>query len=287
MAAGPGSTAEASPAPTSATGAPGLYPFVLSSRWLLPVAALLALVAQALPSGASALALYATAVGLFLLALRLGRRAQLPAVRLFPTRAGPYWLLLAGAAASLGIGLLTTLPSQAYIVEAVPQARPGPSYWPVAALWVLSLVAYYRAFAAGWPTGVWRRAWSGGPTELVVALLLVGLGLGLRAAMLDGFPRTFGGDEASQALSALGVVRGSVTNMFATGWYGTATLSYFLQAVPLAFVPDPVVGSRLTSALVGTAALAVTYLLARALCGRLVALLALAFLATFDLPHLL
>ena len=41
-------------------------------------------------------------------------------------------------------------------------------------------------------------------------------------------------------------------------------------------------GARLTSALVGSAALLVTYLLARTVLGRTVALVALAFLATYD-----
>src|SRR5262249_37710659 len=61
------------------------------------------------------------------------------------------------------------------------------------------------------------------------------------------------------------------------------TMFFYLMAGPLAFAPDTVAAARLVPALLGTATLATTYLLARVLCGRLVALAALGFLATFDL----
>ena len=116
---------------------------------------------------------------------------------------------------------------------------------------------------------------------LAVAALLL-LGSGLRLLALDQWPRSFSYDEAAEALSAMAFVRGALANMFATGLSGAPTMFFYLMSGPLAFAPDTVAAARLVPALLGTATLATTYLLARVLCGRLVALAALGFLATFD-----
>jgi 4-amino-4-deoxy-L-arabinose transferase-like glycosyltransferase len=75
-----------------------------------------------------------------------------------------------------------------------------------------------------------------------------------------------------------------VRNPFATGWFTVPTMSFFAQAASLRLFGDSVAGLRTLSALIGTATLFFTYLLARRGFGRRVALFALAAL-TFNHYH--
>lgn len=244
----------------------------------------LAFAAQRLPPSVLTLLLLVVAAGSFLGALMLGQRGLvllLPRPVLHEVRGG--WVLAAVGSAAAALGWLLAMPGTlAFQPDLLVEGPLPPPYWHVAVLWLMSLAAYAAAFVDSWPNGWYRRLWDGHRRESLAVGALVLVGFVLRVVRLDSFPRNFGGDEGSQALSALAVVQGHLTNMFATGWYGTATLYYFIQALPIALMPDPVVGARLTSALVGTAALVATYLLARTLFGPIIGLVALAFLATYD-----
>jgi hypothetical protein len=244
----------------------------------------LAFAAQRLPPSVLTLLLLVAAAGSFFGALVMGQRGLVLVLpRPVPRGRRGAWVLVSVGSAAAALGCLLALPGTlAYQPDLLMDGPLPPPYWHVVVLWLLSLAAYAAGFVDPWPRGWQRRLWDGHRRECLAVGALVWLGLLLRVVRLDSFPRNFGGDEGSQALSALAVVQGHLTNMFATGWYGTATLYYFVQALPIALVPDPVVGARLTSALVGTAALVVTYLLARKLLGPGIALVALAFLATYD-----
>jgi len=267
-----------------AAPATGIASVRVAPGWLVGLGVGLVLAGQLLGLGALALVLLAAGGGVFLGGLSLAQRgASLVVARPHLRRRQSACLLVALASASAAVGLLQVLPSSyAASPELLADAPRQPSYWYVAAVWLVGLLAYGGAFVERWPRGWWARRWTAGRRETLAAGGLLLLGLVLRVGRLDRFPRNFGGDEGSQALSALAVLRGTLTNPFQTGWYGTPTLFYFLQAVPMALAPDPVVGARLAPALVGVAALVVTYFLARDLFGLLVALVALAFLATYD-----
>ena len=79
--------------------------------------------------------------------------------------------------------------------------------------------------------------------------------------------------------------RGRLRNPFAVGWFTVPTLSFFAQAASLRLFGDSVAGLRALSALIGTATLPITYVLARRSLGRRVALFALAAL-TFNHYHI-
>ncbi len=121
--------------------------------------------------------------------------------------------------------------------------------------------------------------------ELALVLSLVLIGLLLRAWDLEHIPANLGGDEGTQGLLAVDVLTGQLRNPFATGWFSVPTMSFFAQAASLRLFGDSVAGLRTLSALIGTATLVFTYLLARRNLGRRVALFALAVL-TFNHYHL-
>ncbi len=157
-------------------------------------------------------------------------------------------------------------------------------YGPVVATWLAAIAAAAVA-AAPWPLPAPRR-WAAGLRALPRTdwLLLGGVTLGallLRAVWINHVPYVFGGDEGSQALAALDVVRGGLRNPFGTGWFALPTLYFFLQAAAMAVGGETVGGVRLLSAVVGALAVLVTYLLARRLFDRTVALTAAVLLAVF------
>src|SRR5207248_2854471 len=70
-------------------------------------------------------------------------------------------------------------------------------------------------------------------------------------------------------------------NPFSTGWFALPTLFFFLQAGSMAIFGESVGGVRVLSAALGALAVLFTYLLARRLFGRTVALTAAVLLAVF------
>jgi 4-amino-4-deoxy-L-arabinose transferase-like glycosyltransferase len=122
-------------------------------------------------------------------------------------------------------------------------------------------------------------------SDLALVSGLILLGLVLRLWDLGHIPANLSGDEGTQGLWAVDVLRGRLRNPFATGWFTVPTMSFFAQAASLRLFGDNVAGLRTLSALIGTTTLLFTYLLARRSLGRRVALFALAAL-TFNHYHI-
>src|SRR5262249_21478635 len=145
---------------------------------------------------AQALVLYGGAVAAFVAALYLAPRSRGLVLPIFPTRVSGAWLKLSLVAVRAVVGVVPMLSSRRYtIVETLPDAPRGQIYWHVAALWVVSLVAYVVAFAQGWPRLAWREIWQRRRAEVIAANLLIALGLAVRVFALDNYPHNFGGDE--------------------------------------------------------------------------------------------
>ncbi len=123
------------------------------------------------------------------------------------------------------------------------------------------------------------------PRIAAAVLLLLLVGFLLRAWDLENIPRNLGGDEGTQGMWAVDVLEGRLRNPFGTGWFSVPTMSFFAQAASLRLFGDSIAGLRMLSALLGTATLALTYLLARQMFGRRVGLFALAAL-TFNHFHI-
>jgi 4-amino-4-deoxy-L-arabinose transferase-like glycosyltransferase len=103
----------------------------------------------------------------------------------------------------------------------------------------------------------------------------------LRIVNLEGNPAILSGNEAGVGLSAREFIDGRRTNLFSVAWWSFPSLYAFVQSLPLRLFGPSVFGLRLTSVVVGTATVAATYIYARDVFDRRVALLAAGFLAGF------
>jgi hypothetical protein len=176
-------------------------------------------------------------------------------------------------------------------------ANPPPSDYTLTVLfWLASLALFAGTFvsvprlARGVRDGIRKtghalRRDERFAAELTLVLGLVLIGLLLRAWDLEHIPRNLSGDEGTQGMWALDALEGRLRNPFATGWFTVPTMSFFAQAASLRLFGDSVAGLRTLSALIGTATLVFTYLLARRNLGRRVAFFALAAL-TFNHYHI-
>ena len=88
-------------------------------------------------------------------------------------------------------------------------------------------------------------------------------------------------DEAALSLDAVMVLDGRIDNPFDVGWYGHPTLWAFLNAAVLAVSGVTLFGARLLAVAIGTATVGLTYLMARLLYSRAVAVTAAFLLATY------
>jgi len=176
-------------------------------------------------------------------------------------------LVVAGLA---GLGVLLGLDG----------SPPAWRYAPITVLWLAAVVLGTAVFARrpAWPRLRFSRE------ALVAAAPLVALTLAalvLRAWQVGTLPATLSGDEGSQGLEAIKVLRGEIANPFSTGWLGVPTMSFFFNAPTIALLGNTAFALRLPWVLVGTATVVVTYLLVARLHGPLLGLLTAGFLAGF------
>jgi 4-amino-4-deoxy-L-arabinose transferase-like glycosyltransferase len=219
------------------------------------------------------------ALGAFLWVMAL-RRAGVD--RDAPSSQPPWyrrWLADAAAhplrTALLGVGVLLVL----WAGIGARRADPTADFSPYLRAWVLGLLFYILALT---PLRHAPRTLRPAPCDLrpatcdlrraalrLASLLLLLLAAFLaRAVALDTIPANFGGDEGTQALEALRLLGPPLGNPFATGWYSVPTLSFLVAGIWMELFGATVAGVRALSALVGTASVLATYLLARRLAGE-------------------
>jgi 4-amino-4-deoxy-L-arabinose transferase-like glycosyltransferase len=100
----------------------------------------------------------------------------------------------------------------------------------------------------------------------VAALLLVALMV--RAYNLEHIPANLGGDEGTWAMQGLAMLDGRLANPFATRWFAFPSMSFLVWGLSMRLFGETVAGVRAASALIGTASVLSTFLLARELWGR-------------------
>jgi hypothetical protein len=150
-------------------------------------------------------------------------------------------------------------------------------------LWIGGVGCFLAAFIPAFPVvALWHRV-TGRVRRCRMELLGLGalllVALLVRVIDLEHIPVNLGGDEGTQGLAALQLIEPPLGNPFSTGWYSVPTMSFFAYGLVMRAVGATVAGLRLLSALVGTATVLTTFLLARELWGKSVAWSAGAVLA--------
>jgi len=231
--------------------------------------------------------LYGLALLCSVLAWRLSRPRPAATDRPQPSQLGAWTTTHPIPAGLLALGLLLS-----FTATVLSQERGwNDSTSDVVVLWILGVGA--TAAAALWPAPWTPRPWPrwkirlqevGRKTwvEVAVVLGLTALAFLLRVAALDRVPYTLGGDEAWHGLLARSVLSRELRNPFVMGYLSMPTAFYWPLSWSLRLVGDTMVGLRMPAVLVGTATVPILYLFARDLWGRRTALLAAAFLATYD-----
>ena len=180
--------------------------------------------------------------------------------------------------AASGVGSVTLL-------RAISTADRAHSYQAPLILWLVSISLYALAF---WDVARLRReltqlvsAAQARRAEVALVMACTLVGLALRVVNLETVPYVLSGDEAAMGLEAVRVIRGELTNMFATGWLSHPTLYFFVQSLPLRLFGRTVWALRLSSALAATLTLPLFYLLMRQLADRRTALAATGILTAY------
>jgi 4-amino-4-deoxy-L-arabinose transferase-like glycosyltransferase len=202
--------------------------------------------------------------------LAFGRMANRVQLGRWPWRVRAAALTLVFA---LGVSVLADVETR------TPELRPQAQIWwllSVALLLAAALLASRRSTGQQtlWETPRWRLPYDG----LALATLAAGA-LALRLPNLTGLPYSVHGDEAACGLEALRWLHGDIHSLLEVGWYGLPVAGYGLPVPFMRLVGADLYGLRLSSVVIGTLSVLVTYALAREIGGRRMAFLAAGFLA--------
>jgi hypothetical protein len=167
-------------------------------------------------------------------------------------------------------GWLRGLAFAAAIVAAV-SARivpEGRSYWIPLIIWVVGITVYVAPLLLT----LWRTRRMIRPRmahwEWPALLLLIVIAGALRGIRLGDIPYSLGGDEGTQLVAGLDLVRAPLGNPFATGWYSVPTMSFFAYGLVMRFLGATMSGGRALSALLGTTTVIGSFFLGRIVSGR-------------------
>ena len=145
-------------------------------------------------------------------------------------------------------------------------------------IWLAGVSCFVAAFVPSFSIKEQSRClrrWFHNHWRDVVALtVLLLMALATRAIDLEHVPANLGGDEGTQGVAALELLRPPLGNPFSTGWFSVPTMSFLAYGVSMRIFGESVAGLRALSALAGTATVLTTFLLAQELWGRRVAWMA-------------
>lgn len=142
--------------------------------------------------------------------------------------------------------------------------------WWGAAL-VVPLLALIGERLAAWRRNRWKVAvdWR----DVAFPALLFALALTIRVPDITAAPPFVHGDEAACGFYGRQFEYGQ-TPLLSISWFGLSMLSYAISGVGMHLLGDNLTGLRLTNAIIGSASVALLYLLGRELFGRWAGLLA-------------
>jgi len=154
----------------------------------------------------------------------------------------------------------------------------------IVAMWLLTMALAIVAVA--WPIErpnparliAWTKTYT---YEIAAVAIITGVALVVRVVALDTDSWIYSGDEGTFGLYARDVLEDRLKNPFSTGLQAHPTLWFFLQAGTMKVFGNDVVGSRMLSAVLGSATVPVAYLFVRRHLGIWTAITAASLLAIF------
>lgn len=166
------------------------------------------------------------------------------------------------------------------LLKATP---PLPNYDRAVLYWVGAILIYLVAVAPPRPRlredwGLW---WEINRRIVLVLAAIMLLALGLRLWNLGSIPPTLGGDEGSQGVEVLRILKGEIRNPFTTGWLSVPTFSFYFNTPSIMLLGNTMFALRLPWALVGTVTVLITFWLVTRLKGLTLGLMTAALLATY------
>jgi hypothetical protein len=153
------------------------------------------------------------------------------------------------------------------------------NFIPVVSIWLLSIVCYVSAFFSvkslqrDWKAWFWENRW-----ELLGLSLVTLLGIALRFYNLGTYPRIIDGDEGRIGLTAQLTVQGLLANPFGL-WENIGALYLHFINFFISWLGASPFSLRLMPAIAGSLSVVTTYLLARQVAGKRIALLTAILLA--------
>ncbi len=174
---------------------------------------------------------------------------------------------------SLGLILIT--------LWRIPHLEAGESHLVVFIIWLAAILIFVAAVGEPVEQVDWRSWLMAHRNEILIVSLLVLAGFLLRVWRVGTLPYTLAGDEASQGLEAVRVIRGELRSPFTTGWLGVPTMSFFYNGLSLRLFGQTIFALRVPWVLIGTATILTTYLLVRQLFNWRLGLATAALLAVY------
>ncbi|MBN2007001.1 MAG: glycosyltransferase family 39 protein [Anaerolineae bacterium] len=164
-------------------------------------------------------------------------------------------------------GRLVALFLSLYVAFAARRAFANVNYALLFLIWLVALVMFAVTLLAPVLNLRKIRSLLSKSEWVALGVLLLASAL-VRGWNLGRIPLNLGGDEGTQLLAGLQLLRHPMQNPFATGWYSVPTMSFFLYGVGMRIWGATIAGGRALSVVVGTLTVLTTFLLGRAVGGR-------------------
>jgi 4-amino-4-deoxy-L-arabinose transferase-like glycosyltransferase/Ca2+/Na+ antiporter len=229
--------------------------------------------------GAGAFAVWLA--GLLMLVFLYDQAGGMPGAVAYATTATPAGLSGKRRAVVLfGVGVVSI-----YIWHDVSNRAATDSSLDLVLLWLASIVALIIA-AAGPPRrehATQLRAWAPRVRgDILITVVIAFIALIPRVYDLSRYPWALSGDEGTFAVTARSVLRGELSYPFTSGPWGYPSLLFIFQGRLMGLTGETASGSRMLSAVLGTASVVAIYWLTRHHFGRWTGLVAGVIAAAFN-----
>ncbi len=154
-----------------------------------------------------------------------------------------------------------------YVAFVARRGPPNVNYAFLLFVWLAAMAIFATTLLAPGFSSRRIRLTSSRGELIALGVLLLAAAL-VRGWNLGWIPFNMGGDEGTQLLAGLQLLRAPMQNPFATGWYSVPTMSFLIYGVGMRLWGATIAGGRALSVIIGTATVLTTFLLGRAVGGR-------------------